>query len=111
MFGGQQTGPMAYLKDEGEDESDSDSDSDKEAHFMMKRSLDKSVFTPGLVSKRTIRAEDDRVLAHEILDGYKIKSDLDRKLILGVWEDMGIDNQDSSRENQRQHLSLPSAFL
>lgn len=31
MFGGQQTGPMAYLKDEDDDESDSDSDSDTDS--------------------------------------------------------------------------------
>ena len=52
---------------------------------------DKESFMPGLVSQKTIREGSgggEQRSPHEMLDGYKIETDLDRKLLLGVWEEL-----------------------
>ena len=45
------------------------------------------MFYPGLVTKKTLNLDDNSLVDYKRLNGYKIESEVDRKLLLGVWDD------------------------
>ena len=62
-----------------------------DALVVKKDVVDKENFMPGLLSLKTIRQHasgGEQKSPYEVLDGYKIETDMDRKLLLGVWEEL-----------------------
>ena len=49
--------------------------------------FEKSMFTPGLVSKMTLKLDDNSMVDYKRLNGYKIESEIDRKLLFGIWDE------------------------
>ena len=45
------------------------------------------MFTPGLVAKTTLNLDDNSLVDYKRLNGYKIESEIDRKLLNGIWND------------------------
>lgn len=47
---------------------------------------------PGIVAQKSTDANEElqrsQTIQHEILSGYKIETEIDRKLILGIWEEV-----------------------
>ena len=99
---------VEYENDLGDD--DQDDDDTKKDH------LDKSLFYPGLVSKETIRLADSQSREKSslkyfgILIDYKIESEIDRKLLLGVWNDLLPENNLSTTFKELAHSSTKLPF-
>ena len=50
------------------------------------------MFVPGLVSQKTISVKSKRSLErlgsfNSVLKGYKVETEIDRKLLFGMWEE------------------------
>ena len=69
-----------------------ESESDGSESLVVEKDIaDKENFMPGLLSMKTIRQDangGEQKSPYEVLDGYKIETDVDRKLLLGVWEEL-----------------------
>ena len=45
------------------------------------------MFYPGLVTKKALNLDDNSLIDYKRLNGYKIESEIDRKLLFGIWDD------------------------
>ena len=53
-----------------------------------KSKVDKKLFVPQNVAQKSLKVEDDlygSVTKHGALYGYKIQTEIDRRLLLGIW--------------------------
>ena len=89
----------------------SDNSIPKGKKHLEKNKLEKSLFHPGLVTKTTINLNDNSLVDYQPLKGYKIESEIDRRLLLGIWDEYYEGEQASSQSLTMPKPKMQSAFI